>query len=862
MDIYRVIWKADDVILSGEPAVRSEPDATRPRIKIPVSVFHIEVARERDQINVSAYEELAGESKTVRQYEEIPAPLDLIHSRCTEIVCILNKVNREGRISPDVLFKLRETGRTFFRDLLPANVRNRLIITQADHLCINMDDQLVHIPWELLHDGKQFLCQRFCMGRLVKTRQNVISRVQARPLTSPVKALILSERKGNLKEAYAEAVALRNFMDQRKELVNVTFRDDGLSPDFIKEKISNFDMVHYAGHSEYDALNPEQSGWRLATGNFTAGDIMNMPETAIMPAFIFSNACQTARTAEWTLDEKFQNKVFGMANAFILTGVKHYIGTFWEVLDEPSNRFALEFYKHLFDGKTVGQAIRDARLELISVYGEETILWASYLLYGDPSTIYMEQIKKTEIRQGDKPAEIVAETRSEPRKPADQEGAGRPSHHLIPGKINTYLTAGIIALAILVAVLIAYSFFNRNDTASIKNSLVTYYRQGDFDNALKVSATLEKLDADVRLTYVVRGNILLREGNLDEAEKAWQQAVSAAKGTGMQKAEAFLGLGRIASIRKQSDTALAYYKKAADADPNAGQSYISQAVIYQNRGKFGDAVELLAKAKNLNQDNDTVVAMILESRKQLELEKDQKKQEQIDLLVQELIKSMKSTPIAIPSDEWTSLPLSVWVMDFDVAGYSLLEGEEQLLISGIQHHLSDGSRIQLVERAVLDKLLKELKLGSSEMADQRTALALGKILAARILIAGSITYAGSEKQISLRMIETETGRIITTVSESFPSVADAYVISEKLAKALSAKIEKAYPVRGVIEGVSGEQITLNIGQNTGVQTGQKFSIAGTDEIVEITSVRPHNALAKVSSGNTPPAKGLRVEQVR
>ena len=36
-----------------------------------------------------------------------------------------------------------------------------------------------------LHDGKRFLCQRFSMGRLVRTKQNVVgsgrSRVLARP---------------------------------------------------------------------------------------------------------------------------------------------------------------------------------------------------------------------------------------------------------------------------------------------------------------------------------------------------------------------------------------------------------------------------------------------------------------------------------------------------------------------------------------------------------------------------------------------------------------------------------------------------------------------------------------------------------
>ena len=143
--------------------------------------------------------------------------------------------------------------------------------------------------------------------------------------------------------------------------------------------------------------NPGKSGWRLSDGNLLAHEIKKMADTGFMPALIFSNACQSARTDEWNLKSHFQNEIFGLANAFILSGVKHYIGTFWEVLDEPSKRFAIEFYRHLFESKTVGEAVRMARLDLMDEYGEEAIVWASYLLYGDPTFNYMSHILPDEV---------------------------------------------------------------------------------------------------------------------------------------------------------------------------------------------------------------------------------------------------------------------------------------------------------------------------------------------------------------------------------------------------------------------------------------------------------------------------------
>ncbi len=58
-----------------------------------------------------------------------------------------------------------------------------------------MDDQLVQVPWELLHDGRQFLCQGFNLGRLVKTRQN-ISGGKTRLLGPPLKVLVLADPGG------------------------------------------------------------------------------------------------------------------------------------------------------------------------------------------------------------------------------------------------------------------------------------------------------------------------------------------------------------------------------------------------------------------------------------------------------------------------------------------------------------------------------------------------------------------------------------------------------------------------------------------------------------------------------------------
>jgi hypothetical protein len=376
---------------------------------------------------------------------------------------------------------------------------------------------------------------------------------------------------------------------------------------------------------------------------------------------------------------------------------------------------------------------------------------------------------------------------------------------------------------------------------------------------LNACKTLEEKSPKNRLAYLLRGNIFLRRGKLDSAEAAYQKGLKATKGTDFQKAEAFIGLGRIASIRKKPDRALDYYRQATELAPESSQGYLSQAILLDEKGNYKEALDLLGKAQRMAPKDAGIAAITNETRKKVALAQDQEKQERIDRLVAELLESMKLPSRALPSDGWTSLPLTMWLMDFKTQGYSIQEGEERLLVSGITDQLIQHSRVQVVERALLDKLLSELKLGTSKLIDRNTALSLGKIMAARLILPGQLIYAGPQTQVSVRLIETETGRITAAVNETFGSAVPASVLTEKLSKKLLEKLKKLYPLRGKISEVRDDEIRLNIGKNVGVNIGQQFKVEDTDWILEIVSAQSEVSTAKVKKGEEGIQTGLRVE---
>ncbi len=420
------------------------------------------------------------------------------------------------------------------------------------------------------------------------------------------------------------------------------------------------------------------------------------------------------------------------------------------------------------------------------------------------------------------------------------------------------MIAGIFAAILLGGGI--YFWQLQMDTGKYEAAALTSYKAGNFDDALQDCDTIADKKPDVRLSYLLRGNIYMRQGRLDQAEAAFQKALHARQGTELQRAEAFNGLGRIASLRKETDSALKYYQQASVAAPESSQGYLAQALLLEKLGQYGAALNLFGKARGYAPDDRLLASAMNETRKKVLLSQDRDKQERIDHLIRELLKKMKTPPRALPGDGWTSRPLTMWIMNFITQGYALQEGEDLLVANGITDKLLDGRRVQVIERTLLDKLLAELQLGTSQLTDSRTALSLGRILAARLLLSGQIVYAGPQTQVSLRLIETETGQVSAAMTETFGGTVPASVLSDRLSQILVDKLKKQYPLRGKILSINADEVRLNIGQRVGVAPGQRFKVTNTDTNLEVVSIEADRSLARPVKGDKMPQEGQRVEE--
>lgn len=856
MPIYRLVWNNENVVFDDTANVRMPADDSV-QASPSATILNMDLNLDGPDLKVSVSEARVGEKTTISRYESIPVSMDDIDTRCRQLVDTLNKANRRGKISRQVLIKLREIGQVLYDELLTFSAKEILRGSRSDTLIIKIDDQLVHIPWELLYDGQQFLCLRFSMGRVVKTRQPIASAIHRR-MERPLGMLILADPTGDLKGAYAEGMQIRDYMDQSPDLVNVSLRSGDATAESIKTKLRNFDIVHFAGHSDYDIDCPDNSGWRLHGGSLCTSDITKMAGSATMPAMVFANACQSALADKWTLEASFESKIFGLANAFLVAGVTHYIGTFWEVPDQPSSRFAIEFYKYLLAGIGVGQSLRKARQKLIELYGEETIVWASYVLYGDPTFNYMAH-----LRTASATARGVAST-----DPIGSFEKSRTREEVIDfSESKSRLSSArwwVLALVVLLTTglwFFGWPWYVNRGVRDTERLALAEYLSGDIKAAEELSHQVQEKIPGSPVSGLILGHVYLGRGDGELAKRYFQAAVVSGKGLKTIQSEALMGLARLSSIGQDRQQALALYQRAAAADPHNARALTAQAVLLEHQNRDAEALQIYEETLARFPDDREAQLAAQEISDRLARQQDQSKQSRIDKLVEDLLNSDRRRMVSGEDEtRWSSKPLSVWLMDFEEAGFSLYEGQGRTVHMLIRDLLTKNPRIKVVERAVLDKLLAELNLGTSQLADQRTALSIGRLMATRVLLPGQVQYSNGEALVSIRAIDCETGLINASVVESYNRSHPPTDMAQDMALRISEALTAAFPLRGRIADVNGMQIVLDIGQRAGVQKGQVFTGVDTDVIVRVASVDENHSTAVAVEGERSIAPGIRLEE--
>jgi CHAT domain-containing protein len=262
------------------------------------------------------------------------------------------------------------------------DLQELLTKSRDSYLILGCDQMTVRLPWELLHDGDDYLSRSHLLCRQLEIAGAARS-ASYPPDDEVLRVLVVGDPLGDLEGAAREATEIAETLKQAPN-VDVKSLIGGVTWQALSQELNNdYDVLHYAGHARFDELRHGASGLILKDGTLTADDLSTR---TFLPRLIVANACNSAK-ADGDLFEgapPTRDLVQGMLTA----GARAVVGSLWKVDDEAAATFGRVLYEQLAPAgaapSTIGEAVLKGREAVAEKHGAAQPAWAGYALYGSP----------------------------------------------------------------------------------------------------------------------------------------------------------------------------------------------------------------------------------------------------------------------------------------------------------------------------------------------------------------------------------------------------------------------------------------------------------------------------------------------
>jgi CHAT domain-containing protein len=162
---------------------------------------------------------------------------------------------------------------------------------------------------------------------------------------------------------------------------------DATETAFKKEPLAQFRVLHLAVHGFADTQYPDRSALVLGTDPKSGDDgLLQVREILRLRL----NAELTTLSACDTGVGKLQGQegVSSLVEAFLVAGSKSVVASLWSADDTFASALMDRFYLRLARGEDTGAALRDAKLDLLTKYGDQVspFYWGAFVAIGETST--------------------------------------------------------------------------------------------------------------------------------------------------------------------------------------------------------------------------------------------------------------------------------------------------------------------------------------------------------------------------------------------------------------------------------------------------------------------------------------------
>ena len=247
----------------------------------------------------------------------------------------------------------------------------------GDRLIVIPHGALHYLPFHALHDGNQYLIDRFEISYAPSAA--VLKLCRARRATSRL-SKIRSAKSDTLVALGVFEIGTPNIEEEIDMLAalfpnSVKLSGDQATRENLFEAAPRARFLHLASHGYFRRDNPMFSFLKLADANLHFYSLLDLRLNAEM---VTLSACHTGVNKVFPGDE-----LHGLVRSFLYAGAPSVVSSLWAVNDRSTADFMGEMYSQIRAGATKRAAVRQAQLAIKDAYGHP-YYWAPFVLMGDP----------------------------------------------------------------------------------------------------------------------------------------------------------------------------------------------------------------------------------------------------------------------------------------------------------------------------------------------------------------------------------------------------------------------------------------------------------------------------------------------
>jgi CHAT domain-containing protein len=260
-------------------------------------------------------------------------------------------------------------------------------LPQSGTLVFVLDSSLQSLPMSLLHDGKEYLVQKYSISTTINSQLRAPKALKPEQMKALIAGLSKKSPSFNdidalknlppLAQVEAEMADVKLNTASAVELVNEEF----ISENFYREiEQTNFSIVHVTSHGQFSS-DPEQTAILAWDKPINIREFNNIVRKQTLSSqsgieLLVLSACQTAKGD--------RRSALGIAGIATTTGARSTLASLWLVEEASTAQLMGKFYGGLKNGLSKAEALQQAQLALLAnpEYAHP-YYWSSFILVGN-----------------------------------------------------------------------------------------------------------------------------------------------------------------------------------------------------------------------------------------------------------------------------------------------------------------------------------------------------------------------------------------------------------------------------------------------------------------------------------------------